>query len=285
MIKETLLLNLPPFALLAGMWIVATLEQRQRAGVRPPVKDKLLRPPGHTLAKRVEELQETAFSRFMFALVTAVLVGSLVSWRGNKDLASQFTAAFLASLMVAAFVAALRPRKELRNCALGLRGEQMMAEELDKLTREGYWIFHDFPGGPDWNIDHVAVGPAGVFAIETKTRRKQEAAAGTVDNQVVFDGEKLLFGTGVERGAIPQAERQAKALSKFLETAVGEKVWVTPVIAIPGWWVVLKAKCPFPILSGRQTTAFIREEKPKLSDKLVRQVVHQLDQKCRDVEF
>ena len=180
MIKEILLLNLPPFALLAGMWIIATLEQRQRTSVRPPVKDKLLRPPGHTLAKRVEELQETTLSRYMLALITAVMVGSLVAWRGNTDLASQFTAALLASLMVAALVAALRPRKELRNCALGLRGEQMMAEELDKLTREGYWIFHDFPGGPDWNIDHVAVGPAGVFAIETKTRRKRDAAPGAI---------------------------------------------------------------------------------------------------------
>lgn len=37
--------------------------------------------------------------------------------------------------------------------------------------------FHDFPAGKDWNIDHVAVGPGGVFAIETKTRSKRQSTS------------------------------------------------------------------------------------------------------------
>jgi len=32
---------------------------------------------------------------------------------------------------------------------------------------DGYHVYHDFPA-ERFNIDHVVVGPAGAFAIETK---------------------------------------------------------------------------------------------------------------------
>jgi Nuclease-related domain len=50
----------------------------------------------------------------------------------------------------------------------GAMGEQQTAALLRRLERHGWRVVNDvaFDG---WNVDHVAIGPAGVFAIETKT--------------------------------------------------------------------------------------------------------------------
>jgi nuclease-like protein len=52
--------------------------------------------------------------------------------------------------------------------AAGMRGEALVAAELDRLSRR-HWVLHDVKV-PGWksNVDHVVVGPRGIFAIETK---------------------------------------------------------------------------------------------------------------------
>lgn len=43
------------------------------------------------------------------------------------------------------------------------------------------------------SLDHVIVAPSGVYAVETKTRRKRKAPPGKKDNEVIFDGNALAF--------------------------------------------------------------------------------------------
>jgi hypothetical protein len=52
----------------------------------------------------------------------------------------------------------------------GAEGEAATAAALEELTRRGWTTFHDvrWPGRQRANIDHVAVGPAGVFVIDSK---------------------------------------------------------------------------------------------------------------------
>ena len=38
--------------------------------------------------------------------------------------------------------------------------------------RDGFAVFHDVPGDKAFNVDHVVIGPQGVFAVETKGRGK-----------------------------------------------------------------------------------------------------------------
>lgn len=59
-----------------------------------------------------------------------------------------------------------------------------------------YQVFHDIPGSGKWNIDHVAVGPAGVFAIETKYRTKKPGRNGARDHEATFDGNRIEFASG-----------------------------------------------------------------------------------------
>jgi hypothetical protein len=56
---------------------------------------------------------------------------------------------------------------------LGRDGERAVGRTLERLVADGYHVFHDIVG-PNWNIDHLMIGPGGIFTIETKTRSKLE---------------------------------------------------------------------------------------------------------------
>jgi hypothetical protein len=53
----------------------------------------------------------------------------------------------------------------------GALGERSTSAVLDALRDEGFTAFHDvrWPGGQRTNVDHVVVGPPGVFVIDTKS--------------------------------------------------------------------------------------------------------------------
>jgi hypothetical protein len=78
----------------------------------------------------------------------------------------------LAGLAVAALVGwrlRFRPSEAARTWQRGARGERHTARLLDRLTRDGYVIFHDLavPDSPA-NVDHLVIGPTGVFVIDSK---------------------------------------------------------------------------------------------------------------------
>ncbi|HVR06201.1 MAG TPA: nuclease-related domain-containing protein [Solirubrobacteraceae bacterium] len=50
----------------------------------------------------------------------------------------------------------------------GARGEEHVGSLLDQLEQEGWRVIHDASFGRG-NIDHIALGPAGAFTVETKS--------------------------------------------------------------------------------------------------------------------
>ena len=87
--------------------------------------------------------------------------------------------------------------------------------------------------GSGFNLDHVLIGPAGVFTVETKTHRK---ASG--DARVVFDGETIRIDRlQPDRDPLIQAKAQASWLRELLSESTGRKFEVRSVIVYPGWFV------------------------------------------------
>ncbi len=101
---------------------------------------------------------------------------------------------------------------------VGARGEERVANVLAELPAS-YHVFHDFmaAGGP---VDHVVVGPAGVFAVETKNWR------GRIELE---EGHVLVDGHLADRSPLQQAIREADAVKLALSNA-GWKGDVTPVL-------------------------------------------------------
>jgi hypothetical protein len=78
----------------------------------------------------------------------------------------------LVGLVVAALVGwrlRFRPSEQARTWQRGAHGERHTARLLDRLTRDGYVVFHDLavPDSPA-NVDHLVIGPSGMFVIDSK---------------------------------------------------------------------------------------------------------------------
>ena len=82
-------------------------------------------------------------------------------------------------------------RQGLRRTArffVGARGEERVSGILKELP-DRYHVFNDFEAG-GVHVDHVVVGPAGVFAVETKYWRGRVTVEGTVEKEVLpYHGE------------------------------------------------------------------------------------------------
>ena len=96
--------------------------------------------------------------------------------------------------------------------------EEVVAGTLARLS-DDWHVFHDFEAGSH-HVDHVLIGPAGVFAVETKNWR---------DPVRLESGELIAGGHVPDHPPIAQATAEAKAVKAVLARAgwTGE---VVPVV-------------------------------------------------------
>jgi hypothetical protein len=97
----------------------------------------------------------------------------------------------------------------------GARGEERVAFLLEGLPG-GYHVFHDFTCTRGQTIDHVVVGPCGVFVIETKCWKGQVTCE---------EGSLLVDSVEPSRPPIEQAKKSASLLASLL----GERLSAVPV--------------------------------------------------------
>lgn len=216
------------------VWIVQ-IKRRHMAQTRRPFTVQPLRVAGESTREKADELFESASDDMLFLLagpLAGVILGILVKPNSWLIMAIPFVGMAVLSAWLG-----FRIRRKLKkswNYRLGAIGEQVVGRELDQLMSQGYQVFHDVQFG-NWNIDHVVVGPRGVFAVETKTWRKPNVDS-NVTAKVVFDGEALSVpGKWKSRSAVQQARNNAKSLSEWIAKAAAEIVTVVPVVALPGW--------------------------------------------------
>ena len=78
----------------------------------------------------------------------------------------------LVGLTVAALVGwqlRFRPSEQARTWQRGAQGERRTARLLRRLPRHGFVVFHDLAvPGSQANVDHLVIGPTGVFVIDSK---------------------------------------------------------------------------------------------------------------------
>lgn len=155
-----------------------------------------------------------------------------------------------------------KTKQRVAQIKLGRDGERVVAQYLEWFRSSNYFVFHDVPSG-DANVDHVLIGPQGVFTIETKTHSKplRGACKVTVDSGVV-----RANGAVLDRNPIVQAKAQANWLRNFLaESQFNAPVW--PVVAFPGWFVEpfdVKATGAW-VLEPKALSKFIENEPERLS--------------------
>jgi hypothetical protein len=254
-----------------------------KSKLRSPIKDKPLRVPGQSVAEEREELLEnTVVQPLMLALFLSLLAG--LEWFriffNTKPSPVIFSIAAAAGIAYAAF-RIQRNIPKLRNLRQAMEGERVVGQFLERLRREGFQVFHDIVGD-GFNVDHVLIGPAGVFTIETKTWSKP--ASGNA--QVIFDGEMLKIGSfSPNRDPIVQARAQASWLKQLLLESTGRKFETRPVIVFPGWFVANSGGFhDLWVLEPKALLSFLHHEPVRLSSEEVKLASFHLSRLIRSTE-
>ncbi|MFD3756412.1 nuclease-related domain-containing protein [Streptomyces sp. NPDC058622] len=107
----------------------------------------------------------------------------------------------------------------------GLAGERIVGAELDRLTARGWRVLHSIPLTRGGDIDHLLVGPGGVFTVNTKNFRGRSVWIGD-------DVVKVDHGPPHPYPAKSRAE--AKHARGILERHCPFPVEVEPVLVFVG---------------------------------------------------
>ena len=110
-----------------------------------------------------------------------------------------------------------------RNWRVGADGEEKVGARLDKLRKQGWFTLHAVPIGEHGSdIDHVVIGPGGVFCINTKTHLEKK----------VWVGGNTIMVSGHRQPYVRNSRFEARRTADLLSLAAGAPVAVTPILVI-----------------------------------------------------
>jgi len=257
---------------------------------RSPFTQNLLRSPGESLNSQLRYINDEIMINLCLFLMTPLLfysfyISDLYFKRVNNPHFVILIYGGVSIIFMGYFFFQLIKYVNLRRAVrLGYEGEVAVAQELNQLIRDGFFVYHDFPAD-GFNIDHIVVGPPGVYAVETKARSKPTSDDRASDAKVIYDGRKLQFPNWSETKPLEQARNQALWLGHWLSSATGCEIQVQPVITLPGWFVKRVSSKGLPVINPKQFRSIARPINGNiLNENQIKRIVHQIDQKCRDVE-
>lgn len=127
----------------------------------------------------------------------------------------------------------------------GAAGEEEVARELDKLG-PSWRVIHSVPvGSNETDIDHVVIGPPGVFSFNTKNHLGKRVT--------VYD--HAIYVSGVKQPYLSKSRAEGKRGSRILSSTCGFDVVVHPVVVIMASELVFKGSPKQVDVVGRRKVA------------------------------
>ncbi len=169
-------------------------------------RDPMARVPGQYTRSIVRRLRMRTLLMLGGLAVASTLMGRRFGWHDPRFLGAE-VALLSVIFLISRFVLPLVERHDR-----GAKGEEQVGGLLEGLGSRGWHVVHDASLGRG-NVDHIAIGPGGVFTVETKSH------PGPVR-------------VGRLHGAVLG---QAQAQRKAIEGIVGEHV--EPLVVFSRAWV------------------------------------------------
>lgn len=269
--------------------VLNVLRRRIRLkSLRPSFRQNLLRIPGGSLLRRLDNLNEQVNLYLIYALMLPLIIYStLISYSYFQATQPSPAVMWLSAILCIASTAYLvfklvRLLSQRRRTRLDYEGELAVGQELNQLMLQGFLVYHDFPADT-FNIDHILVGTTGVFAVETKTRGKGAGRGSSSEEATVtYDGRMLNYADSSDFETIEQAKQQADWLSNWLEAATEEPLAVRAIVTLPGWVVKRTSADGIPVVNPGQFASLFEHIKPRpVSEKMLNRIKEQLENKCR----
>jgi len=172
--------------------------------------------------------------RIAIALVAGIAVTFIFDWRIG------ITVAVIAAIGDAIY------RSQHAAIAEPARGvvQRKTERRLEKLTRAGFLALNEraIPGS-DEVIDHLVIGPTGVYAIDSERWDKRIPVR-------VIGGKQLFHGPFNRKDRLMHARWEAAQATELIQHALGRRVDVRPSLAIYG------PKIPWAVLTVRNVDVF-----------------------------
>ncbi len=233
---------------------------------KSPIKDPPRRAPGQSLQEQLDDLfiQKIMYWRVMSAAFWGIAFIEIERWFFHSPIGIPSIIAFTSFALICTLIAFIKIRKikpKLHNLRQGLDGEIFIGQFLDEHCRErGYKVLHDIQAD-GFNIDHLLIGPGGIFTIETKTISKPAKGEAIIQ----YNGTSVLInGHTPDRDPIAQANGNAAHIANLLSRSTARRpprIPHRPVVLYPGWYV--KAQCSRPtvwILNEKSFRGFLDYE-------------------------
>lgn len=147
----------------------------------------------------------------------------------------------------------------------GAIGERAVAARLTGLP-EGWTVLHSLPVGRNGaDIDHLVVGPGGVFTVNTKHH---------VDASVWVAGRTVLVN-GSSRPILQKAEAEGRRVDRIVAPVLADPPAVRPIIAVVGAKRLRVRRAPrvVTVLRAEHLPRFLLAQPDRLSADEVRALV------------
>jgi Nuclease-related domain len=201
------------------------------------------RAPGQHTRAIVRRLRmRTLLTLGVLAVATTVL-GRTFGWRSAIFLGSEI-ALLITIFVISRFVLPLVERHDR-----GAAGEEQVGATLETLSEQGWRVIHDASFGRG-NVDHIVIGRAGIFTVETKSH----------PGPVRVDR--------IHGAVLGQAQAQRAAV----ERVVGERV--EPLIVFSRAWVdrPLTRRKGVRVLPARMLLGYLQKRRPRLTEEGVQEL-------------
>lgn len=204
--------------------------------------------------------------RWLAVFAWSMLLGSLVLSRFVSSQAWLF--GVLGGMAFAAYLTfRLSGPGWIENWQQGVWGEQSTARALRPLERSGWVVLHDLPAGRG-NVDHIAVGPGGVFLLDSKRLGGSASIKDGVLKVERFGDSDLTYthpGPGHLLGLARETHDRVRAATRINE-------WVKPVMVMWGEFPqrLVEERCVY--IHGEELAVWLAAQPQRLAPKRVGQM-------------
>lgn len=216
---------------------------------KPPFLKAPLPLPGEQVREKLDD-ELIGFSlamTFPFFLLFLVIYNTIFCGEVPRYLSFLVTTITITPFLVFTFIYGMKRIKNIRTYRLGFIGEQVVGQELERARSMGYVVFHDiYNKEKKFNVDHIAIGKAGIIVIETKAKSKPKKGS----TEITYDGKKIVFlDKSYTYDPLVQVDLNSKWIQELAHKLIAKErkpvcqfnirnpVPVVCVVVYPGWHI------------------------------------------------
>ena len=157
----------------------------------------------------------------------------------------------------------LRPRRP---------GVRQVFEALERIRSKGFVVCRS-QAGAGGKMDHVVIGPAGVYTVEAKARSGSGIIEYRSEDELIF-ADRIIDGRPLR-----EARASAQEVRERLSEKFGDRYAVQPIVVFPGEWSVHQPYGEFlvDVTTVNQLEDYFDTRRPELTGREIAEIAAHLE--------